>query len=308
MSILLQRGCTHEEIADALDRHQSSISREIHRNSVRGSYDPKKAAHKARVRIHETRYQFSKIRMTPRLEEHIVQELKRGRSPEAVSGRLKQQKSPWVVSKTAIYDWLDSPSGQRYCRYLLSGRYRRRRRSRRKRKKELIPDRVGIQARSSLTVYDYEGDTVVSSWNTVSLVTLANPLTLYMDARRVKNLKPVTVLRAFRSMLAKVKGHSLTLDNGQENRLHTKLGVKTYFCDPYSSWQKPGIENANKLLRRFIPKGANIAEYSSAFIARVVHRYNETPRKKLSWQTPNEVMREKKLFQNKKSARGRFMQ
>ena len=147
-----------------------------------------------------------------------------------------------------------------------------------------------------MTILDYEGDTIVSSWNTVSIVSIYNPKTMYLDAKRIPDLKPSMVVKDKKKMLKKVRARSMTLDNGQENRLHKKLGIKTYFCDPYSSWQKPGIENANKLIRRFIPKKSDISKYSHHFIKSMVDKYNNKPRKKLRWKTPNEIMQKKKLF------------
>lgn len=291
---MLRRDYTHEEIANALGRSQSAISREIVRNKVKGRYDPKKAQHKAYVRTHNARWQFSNIHRLPALEQYIIKYLKKGLPPETISGRMKQQKKPWYASKTAIYDWLYSAHGQRWCKYLPFRRYSRRRRGPKKSKKTLIPQRTSIHSRPRMTGKDYEGDTIVSSWNTVSLVTIYNPKLMYMDARKVPNLQPVTVARAFRSMLSRLDVRSLTLDNGQENRLHYTLGIKTYFCDPYASWQKPGIENANRLLRKYIRKGSNISQYSPQWIAAIVRRYNHTPRKKLWWQTPLEVMHNKK--------------
>lgn len=160
----------------------------------------------------------------------------------------------------------------------------------------MIPHRVSIHERPPMTEKDYEGDTIVSSWNTVSVVTLYNPYTMYFDTRKVQNLKPLTTVQAFQSMIHRVKIDSLTLDNGQENRDHLKLGINTFFCDPYASWQKPGIENGNRLLRRLIPKGSDIAPYSHRCIATHVKKMNVTPRKKLHWKTPKEVMNEKRLF------------
>lgn len=302
ISILLKRRYTHEEIADALGRNQSAISREIRRNKVKEVYDSQKAQHKAYVRTHHARWQFSKIRNTPELERYIIAGLRQRLPPEAISGRMRREHQPWYASKTAIYAWLYSVWGIRHYRLLLSRRWARRKRKGKKRPRVLIPNRVSIHARKGMTRRDYEGDTIVSSLNTVSLVTLYNPATMYMDARKVSNLKPSVVRRAFRSMLRRVSARSLTLDNGQENRLHMGLGVKTYFCDPYASWQKPGIENANKLLRRDIRKGSDIAQYPHQFIASLVARWNDTPRKKLKWRTPNEVMKGSHLFRNKKSA------
>mgnify|MGYP001563605431 FL=1 len=265
---------------------------------MRGVYDPEKARHKSYVRTHEARWQFSKIRTMPELERYILAGLRHRLSPEAVSGRMRRERQPFYASKTAIYAWLYSVWGVRHYQHLLSQRWARKRRRGRKKKRVLIPDRVSIHARKRMTRRDYEGDTVVSSHNTVSLVTLYNPATMYMDVRTVPSLKPEVARRAFRSMLMRVKASSLTLDNGQENRLHTRMGVKTFFCDPYSSWQKPGVENANKLLRRDIPKGADIALYTHQQIASFVARWNNTPRKKLRWRTPYEVMRGYHLFKN----------
>ena len=118
---------------------------------------------------------------------------------------------------------------------------------------------------------DFEGDTIVCSQSTVAIVTLHNPVTLYTDVRRVASLKPKMVARAFKKMLAKVKVRSVTFDNGPENRSHHILGVKTYFCDPYASWQKPGVENANKLIRRLVQKGSDIQKYSYQKIFPLLH-------------------------------------
>jgi IS30 family transposase len=109
-------------------------------------------------------------------------------------------------------------------------------------------------------------------------------------------------------MFSKVEIHSLTLDNGQENRLHGKLGVNTYFCDPYSSWQKPGIENGNRLLRKYFPRGTDFETISPQKLSWVIRQYNALPRKKLFWETPNEVMGKHKLFKNKKTTQEGVMQ
>lgn len=172
----------------------------------------------------------------------------------------------------------------------------------------MIPDRISIHDRGEMGYRDYEGDTIVSKKNTVSIVTVYGPVNMYLDARKILNLKPVITAKAFKSMFEKVKVNSMTLDNGQENKLHKNIGIKTYFCDAYASWQKPGIENANKLIRRHIPKGSNISEFSHQYISWIVRRYNNMPRKKLGWMIPNEVMRKKKLFKKEKRPRIRSMQ
>lgn len=98
-------------------------------------------------------------------------------------------------------------------------------------------------------------------------------------------------------MMAKLsKIHSLTLDNGLENQWHERLGIPTFFCDPYSSWQKARIENTNKLIRWFIPKGTDINNYSKEYLEWVKHILNNKPRKSLGYKTPLEVMLENNLL------------
>lgn len=242
------------------------------------------------------RLDWSAIHENKDLRKYIVEHLKEGFSPQAISGRMKQEKKPWYASKTAIYDWLYSAYGQRYCKHLRYKQYGRKRRKGKKTKRTLIPHRTSISKRKRLTRYDFEGDTVVSKKSAYALVVIHNPVTMYGDVRRVRNLKPHTVLLAFKEMLSLVVARSITLDNGQENRLHLRLGIQTYFCDPHAPWQKPGVENMNRYIRTSIPKGSDIKKYSPQLIASLMKKYNNTPRKKLGWKTPCEVMKAWKLY------------
>jgi IS30 family transposase len=252
------------------------------------------------VRTHEARFNWSDIHANKELEKYIVESLKQGHAPTTISGRMKQQRKPWYASKTAIYDWLYSMYGQKYCKYLAYKRYGRRKRKGKKTKREIIPFRINISKRKKLTVYDYEGDTIVSKRSRYALVVTHNPKTMYGDVRRVPNLKPHTVFLAFREMLSIVKARSITFDNGQENRMHLHLKIQTFFCDPHAPWQKPGVENMNRWIRKFVKKKSDIKKYSEKYITSLVENYNDIPRKKLKWKTPLEVMQEKKLFKKKK--------
>lgn len=180
---------------------------------------------KAKARSHLARLQFSAIHRNKDLEMYIIEQLEKGYPPKAISGRMKQEKKPWFTSKTAIYDWLYGPFGQKYCRHLPYKRYGRKKRKGKRIKRSLIPGRVSICKRKRLTRWDYEGDTIVSKRSSAALVVIHNPVTMYGDAQKVPNLKPHTVLLAFKDMLKKVRCRSLTLDNGQENRLHLRLGI-----------------------------------------------------------------------------------
>lgn len=237
------------------------------------------------------------------LRKYVVEKLKIGWSPKTIAGRMQEQKLPYYASDKAIYEYLYSPYGQKYCKYLRSKRYAKRKKKGKKQKRTLIPNRISIHKRPKRITNKreyghYEGDTIVSGKKTkskVSLVTIYERKAMYIDAKKITSLSPKNynpgVKHLFRK-LSKIK--SWTLDNGIENvhykELEQQLGIKTYFCDPYSSWQKPGVENANKLIRRFIPKGVDISLYTNAFIKREIEKLNNTPRKALGWKTPNEVM------------------
>ena len=89
---------------------------------------------------------------------------------------------------------------------------------------------------------------------------------------------------------------SLTQDNGPEFARHHKLaaalGLKTYFCDPHSPWQKGSIENMNGRLRRTLPRKTDLETISHPALAALARRHNGTPRKCLGFRTPAEVFNE----------------
>ena len=271
-------------------------------------YIAEKAHHKAYFRRKYAKAYGRRIHGNRTLEEYIVAKLQLGWSPVAISGRMRLDSESFYASKTAIYDWLYSDLGQRWCEYLYSKRYRRRKRRRKKTKRTLIPNRVGIEHRpaeiTERLVYGHaEGDTIVSGkkhHSTESLATLYERKARYIDIRKIASLKPAVFNTAVSAMHSTASFSSMTLDNGIENVKHEALEqllhIEIYFCDPYSSWQKGGVENANRMIRRFIPKGSNIADYSDEYIAAIVHFLNSIPRKSLNFKTPYEVMQEQHLL------------
>ena len=311
--ILLKKGYNKSEIAYALDRCHTSIGREIKRNSQNGIYSPLCASRKARNRRKCSKYQGMKVRGRPGLEGYVKAKLKLLWTPEQISGRIKEVDThiPYISAK-GIYKWLYSCHGQAYCQYLPKKRYKpKRKKAGGKTKREMIPNRTGIEHRSQAanerTEYGhYEGDTVVSGKKhkgAASLDVMNERKARYARLKKISNLKPETNNRAIGKMSGDLLMKSLTLDNGIENKKHEtlagKLKIDIYFCDPYSSWQKGGIENMNGIIRRFIPKGANISDYSDRQIQIIEDYLNHTPKKCLNYKTPYEVMTENNLFLNK---------
>lgn len=318
---MLNSGHKQKDIADVLKRDKGTISREIPRNRrklrtkkgvINGRYEATVAQNKACIRRYYAKYQGKKINENNELRKYIVKRLKKSWSPDEISGRMKQDQEPFYASKNSIYEWLYSVWGQRYCRYLCFRRYNPKKRKKKKTKKCLIPNRIGIELRpekinNKLEYGHYEGDTIVSGKKTGSKAALAvsyERKAKYINVKKIDSLKPILFNNALKRMKAKQKIFSLTLDNGIENAKYEQLNIPTYYCDPYSSWQKGGVENCNGMIRRFIPRGCDIGNYSDEYVNMVVEILNNKPRKSLGYKTPREVMIENNMFiefKNKKS-------
>lgn len=303
ISILLSKGHSRREIAKALGKNHSSIVREILRNKAKGTYDPLAAKVKARTRRKQSKYQGMKVEDCREIQEYVIAHLKLHQTPEEIAGRIKHVDTdvPYV-SYEAIYKWLYSPYGQKYCTLLPNHRFRPRRRREKKTERSLIPNRVGIEKRpeaaNDRTEFGhFETDTVISGKRTGSkaaLDVLVERKSRYTRLRKLPNLRPKTNNRALKKMARDLKMSTLTYDNGIENRNHEELSlilmITTYFCNPYHSWEKGTIENTNGRIRRFIPKGADLNNYSDAEIQKVEDWLNHTPRKCLNYSTPYEIM------------------
>lgn len=87
-------------------------------------------------------------------------------------------------------------------------------------------------------------------------------------------------------------GHvkTITTDNGSEfvehERIAKKIRTKIFFAHPYSSWEKGAVENANKLIRQYIPKRTDFGCVTDEFVRHVQFKINQRPRKKLNFSTP----------------------
>ena len=283
-------------IAIALGRSPNTIAYELRENSARGIYNPHKAHQKALVDRKYRKFQWSKIHRNADLERYIVCKLKKHWNPDVISGRMRRDHEPFYASKTAIYDWLYSVWGQRYCHLLYTKRYR-------PRPQKPIPARMMIPARTPIAARpqrindrrDYghwEGDAIVSGKRgSGALAVGSERKSRLVRVKKVDSLSPTPYAQTLQRMTANTLQKSWTFDNGIENKKHQLLGVPTFFCDPYSSWQKGGVENANKLLRRFFPKGTNFARVTQDRVDRAVTRINNMPRKILRYRSALEVAR-----------------
>ena len=105
-------------------------------------------------------------------------------------------------------------------------------------------------------------------------------------------MSPTEHSKAHQRIVKTHKVLSKTFDNGIENKYHEQLhefNIDTFFCDPYSSWQKGSVENVNKMIRRYIPKGTDISKISKKKIRCIEDKINKKPRKILGYRTALEV-------------------
>lgn len=294
IGILLSKGYSLRAIARSLNRSPNTIAYEVRRNRTMGAYQPQKAQAKARLRKRMRRLQWMKIETDLELRRYVIDSLEHKWNPDEIAGRMKDERKPFRISKNSIYRWLYSVMGQRYCPLLYSKRYRRKLK-RCSKKRAMIPNRVDISRRfrgaETRNRYGHwEKDAMVSRQGlTASLAVAHERKSRLVLARKVKNMSPAEHESATQKLLQGAKVLSITRDNGLENIYHQETGIPSFFCRPYASWQKGGIENANKLLRRFFPKGTDFRKVAQREIDEAVRLINNKPRKILKYKTALEI-------------------
>lgn len=291
-------GVKQNKIAEILKVDKSTVSRELKRKRKNGRYDADTAEHKAVVKRENSKYQGMKIESCPELKKRIVKALKAKRSPDEIAGRMKIEKVSNRVGTVAIYKWLYSAFGQKYCKCLCTQRWRKRPRIKSKTGRHLIPNMVRIEAlpRGSVnrTRYGhYESDTFVSpkkSGEKTSGAVSCEKKSKLVLGRKIPNMKPTSMKRAMRSIERKVIMKTTTMDRGIENTKHEEWGVDAYCCDPSSPWQKPLVEGTIGLLRRwFWPKGTNLSKVSNYKFQKNIKIINNKYRKSLRYKSALEV-------------------
>lgn len=298
MELLLREKYSQEDVAIVLKVDPGTISRERKRQRKNGVYDADTAQHKAQGKRGFSKYQGMKVESNPLLEAYIIKELENHRSPDEISGRMKKENLPFACGKDAIYAWLYSMWGQRYCAYLCAKKYRRRK-QRRKPKRAMIPNATPIHERPIEGIHA-EGDTFVSPKKTNT--TASGAVVCFKESKllvgtKIPNLRPSTMARAVPAVVADLRVDTLTLDRGIENRNHEEFGVQTYFCDPHSPWQKPNVEQAIGLLRRwFIPKGTDLRTISEEKLQEYFSILNGKWRKSLGYKSAYEAAAERGII------------
>lgn len=300
--VLLQKKTPRKEISLLVGCSQSTISRELKRNSTeKGNYLWNKAHDKALERRKRTTANRTKDPAIIWEALHLLKE--EDWSPEQISADMKKRGKH--ISPELIYRHIRADeSGElaSHCRHKM--KYNRHGRPDRTTKVKNIPDRVSIHQRpdeaDGRRFGDWEMDTIVGKNGKGAIVTLTERSTnMLLMERLPEGKRPEPLAKVVIRLLFPYRHtiRTITTDNGSEFCAHrliskalapkrTKNPNLVFFADSYSSWQKGTIENANKLIRQYIPKGTDFSELSDAFIRRVQHKINRRPRKKLDFDTP----------------------
>ena len=305
IAILLKKGCSYGDIAQVLGRSKSTIAEEVKNNRVKGKYDPIKANLKARMRRKYSKYQGMKIVGNRDLRDHVEEKIKTDWSPEEIAGRLKNvDVQIKYASHESIYKFVHGAYGG----YNLERHLRHTKKRKKYTKVSQLKNRVFIDQRPQIIeekqrFYDWEGDFIVSGRKGKgALLVLYERKSQAGIIRKIFNKSPKLVNQVFQEITGgRIYFNSLTLDNDIVFKKHQILseviGAPIYFCHPYHSWEKGGVENFNKLIRQYIPKGSDISKFSEEYIREIETKLNNRPRKNLNYKTPLEVLRENNQFQ-----------
>lgn len=299
ISVLIKSGMSQRMVAKAIGVSQSTISRELARNTGERGYRHKQAQGKAAQRRKEA---VKPTRMIPAMIATIESRLRMEWSPEQISGWLLEKREQ-LISHESIYlhIWADKQAGGDLYTYLRrqGKKYDKRRNG--KSTRGQIKNRVSIDERPEVVddksrIGDWEIDTVIGKAHCGALVTIVERVTNFTVSAQVNSKSAADVTRATIALLRPLKDvvHTITADNGKEFAYHEEiskaLSADVYFANPYSSWERGLNENTNGLLRQYFPKETNLKEVTQKQVKRAVNRLNSRPRKGLDFKTPGQLM------------------
>ncbi len=297
---LHEGGQSLRQIAAALDRSPSTVSRELKRNrGAQVGYKPAYAQQQASAR----RWKGSRLERDDALRTRVLGCLERGWSPEQVAGWLGRQKAATTISHESIYRFIYAQIRRTqdgaWRRYLPRAKFKRGWRGRRGGSPaSFIQDRVPIDQRPADVRHrrspgHWEADLMLfATYGQAILVAQERKSRVLLLAKQPSKAAQPTVeqLLAWLQPLDGKLRQTITFDNGTEFAQHYKLtrqlGVRTFFCDTHSPWQKGGVENAIGRLRRPLPRKTDLATLDRDTLNACVAAYNNTPRKCLGYKSP----------------------
>ena len=303
IATLMQEGFNQSEIAEALGRHRSSISRELRRNISRydNCYRPFVASHRTRARRsgsrRNTRFAADDFRIVERL-------IRKDWSPEQIAGRLRLEGTLSISHETIyLHTWKDRAAGGTLYKHLRCATKKRRKRhnsydsrGRLAGKRHISERPQWIDKRKSTG--HWEVDTVVGTGSKDCVATLVERKTGLTMIGKLPDRCKLSMSKRLRSLIRREPNrfNTITADNGTEFHDYEAVEEATsatfYFATPYHSWERGTNENLNGLLRQYLPKGTNLAGLNQRQCDAIARQLNTRPRKRLGYRTPEECFYE----------------
>jgi len=308
MASMLQQGLSARAMARALSRHPSTITRELKRNTLEdlpyGSHTAQVGCVGRRVAARPVgKLDFSGVGWG------VVRTMLDWKwSPQQIAATLKRvfpDEPERHVSHETIYTAIYAQPRGELRRQLVAclrhGRSTRLPRTRGDDRRGQIPDMVSIHVRppevdDRVMPGHWEGDFIKGAGNKSSVGVLVERTSRLVLLAKMDDATAASALAGFSAKLNSIAAplrKSFTYDQGKEMSRHVDLaaqtGVKVYFCDPHSPWQRGTCENTNGLIRQYLPKGTDLSVFSQDELDGIADSLNTRPRATHNWHTPLEV-------------------
>ena len=306
MYVMRKGGVTIQEIAEAVKTTKGTVSKEFKRNSHPDRYVWRKmsgieraAYAQDRADMRKSRKRSQRMRLKNRvIENHVIEKLTNdGFSPEEIEKNISKELPGYSISAKSIYNYTKFDKTLK-SKLPEKGKKRRQRvvRPRNRFQNARSIDQRPHEIIKRKEIGHWEVDTIVSSHNTWSILTLIERVSRKAFYIRIPNLKAATVRAKLISFFVKLPRHmrrTVTADNGSEfadlcNIEHI-IGMEVYYCDPYCSWQKGSVEYANRRFRRYCPKGFDFSTISDQEVRFIEMKLDKHPRRCIGWQTSADV-------------------
>jgi IS30 family transposase len=321
---LLGMNLSCRAIALHMNLHHSSVSREVLRAKARptdlsGDYQAGLAQARSAARRKSADFSRRKLGsdLSTLLWRTVLHGLRCHWSPEQISGKLpcmnkaaqlldpSSPDKPLSVSHETIYCAIYAmPRG--FLRAELIGLLRKSHKTRMPRTRGTarcrgLPNMTNIDLRppevaARIVPGHWEGDLIEGAMNRSSVGTLVERTSRYVMLVKLDGGTAPDILDGFTRRLKSIPESlrkTLTYDQGKEMALHQTLSASLkldiFFCDPHSPWQRGSNENANGLIREFLPKGTDLTHVTHQQLTYIEHALNHRPRKILGFESPYEV-------------------
>lgn len=293
---LLEEGYGVRQIARALGRAPSSVSREINRNKSRNGYHHWRAQIQAICRRRQS-HPLKRLDEGTELGDYVREKLSLYWSPECIAETWRRLHPDDPVGFCTIYRWLKRNALQGFSRRTHLRRRGKKIQTRNANYNTIHPDRLIAdwpeEILNRLRLGDWEGDTVSGAVGKGRIVTFVDRKSRFLCAALLKSKRPDDTFQAVLKALNGVPVRSVSLDNGSEfawfRKMEASLDAPVFFAKPHAPWERGSNENVNGLLRFFFPKGCDFLAVTDDELQAVVDLVNSRPRKCLDWFSPADI-------------------